>query len=422
MLTNQNPTKKNEDPSKIAFFSTLLNILVAGEKGVLAWLSGSSALLADTIHGFSDTFASLLVLMGIWLSKRKSEAFPWGLYKVENFVALVSAGLIFFVGYEIVHHVFKAEKSLILGHFYSSLFGLLAIIPVIAIFSRFEAKKAKAINSPSLMADASHWYSDIASTALVLPALLGSRVGYPILDRLGALIMVGFIAKVGWDILKDSMKTLLDASVDPITLDRIRNVIRRFSQVREIKSIQARNSGRFVFVRADLTFGIKKFAQAHQLSEKIERSILKEIPQVDKVIIHYEPVKKDWLIYAIPIEEDKHKLSDHFGEAPYFYLVRRSTQGYNIQEEKILRNPYVNEEKGKGIKVSEWLLQNGVNIVYTRKAFDGKGPAYVFSNAETEVILTEAKTIEEIYSFIHREGKDEEAGEGKYDDNSGSTL
>jgi len=56
----------------------------------MAWFSGSSALPADKIHGFSDTFASLLVLVGIWLSKRKSEVFPWGLYKVENFVALVS--------------------------------------------------------------------------------------------------------------------------------------------------------------------------------------------------------------------------------------------------------------------------------------------------------------------------------------------
>lgn len=396
MAKKQNFSRKDGDPSAIAFYSTLLNIFVAGAKGVLAWFSGSAALLADTIHGFSDTFASLLVLVGIWLSKRKSEAFPWGLYKVENFVALVSAGLIFFAGYEIVQHVFKAEKTLVSGHLYFPLFGLLAIILVITIFSRFEVRKAREFNSPSLRADASHWYSDIASTALVLLALLGARVGYPILDRLAALVMVGFIAKVGWDILKDSMRTLLDASVDSITLDHIRNVIRRFSQVKEIKSIQARNSGRFVFVRTNLAFGIKKLAQAHKLSEEIERSILKEIPQVDQVTIHYEPMKKDFLIYALPMEEDKQRLSDHFGDAPYFYLVRISAEGHIVQEERILRNPCLEEEKGKGIKVSEWLLQNGVDTVYTRKAFDGKGPSYVFSNADVEVMITEDKTIDEI--------------------------
>jgi divalent metal cation (Fe/Co/Zn/Cd) transporter len=80
MEEDKNILKKSDDPSKIALYSTLLYILVAGTKGVLAWLSGSSALLADTIHGFSDTYASLWVLVGIWLSKRKSKAFPWGLY------------------------------------------------------------------------------------------------------------------------------------------------------------------------------------------------------------------------------------------------------------------------------------------------------------------------------------------------------
>lgn len=65
-------------------------------------------------------------------------------------------------------------------------------------------------------------------------------------------------------------------------------------------------------------------------------------------------------------------------------------------EEKILANPYLKEEKGKGIKVSEWLIENGVDTVFSRKSFDGKGPSYVFSSSEVEVILTKARTVEEI--------------------------
>ena len=367
---------------------------------MLAWLSGSSALLADTIHGFSDVFASILVLVGIWLSKKRSKAFPWGLYKVENIVALISSGFIFLAGYEIVRHALVAGKAFHLSHVFIAVLGLLIIILVIIFFSRYEAKKAKALSSPSLRADASHWHSDIASTALVLIALLGAEIGYPFIDRLAALVMVGFIAKVGWNILKDSMKPLLDASVDTETLDRIRDAIHRFSQVRKIKSIQARNSGRFVFVRAELVFSTKKFAQAHHLSEEIERAILGEIPRVDKVTIHYEPAEKDFLIYAIPVEEDKHTLSEHLGGAPYFYLIKMNARTHVIQEEIILENPYLKEEKGKGIKVSKWLLQNGVDTVLTKKAVDGKGPFYVFSSAEAEVVITQAKNIKEIYENL----------------------
>jgi divalent metal cation (Fe/Co/Zn/Cd) transporter len=76
MEEDKHALKKMDDPSKIALLSTLLNILVAGTKGILAWLSGSAALLADTIHGFSDTLPASLYLWDLVIEK-KSEAFPW---------------------------------------------------------------------------------------------------------------------------------------------------------------------------------------------------------------------------------------------------------------------------------------------------------------------------------------------------------
>jgi predicted Fe-Mo cluster-binding NifX family protein len=198
------------------------------------------------------------------------------------------------------------------------------------------------------------------------------------------------------------MKTLLDASVNAETLNRIRDEILLFPPVKEIRSLQARNSGRFVFVRTELIFGIKKFSQAHQLSEEIEKAILRRIPEVDKVTIHYEPVKKEYLIYAIPTAEDRRTLSEHFGDAPYFFLIQVNTEDNTLREERILPNPYLKEEKAKGIRVSEWLLKNGVDTVLTKKALDGKGPFYVFSSSDSDVVVTQAKRIEEIYEDLRK--------------------
>jgi cation diffusion facilitator family transporter len=400
MVKNKIPPEKRDDPSRVAIYSTILNIFVAGMKGWLAYLSGSSALLADMVHGFSDTLASLLVVAGIWLSKRRSEDFPWGLYKVENFVALVSALFIFFAGYEIVHYVFQEKAPMGTAYLYPSILGLIGIMVIIFLFSRYEAREGDDLNSPSLLADASHWHSDIASTTIVLLALVGSWAGYPAIDRIAALVLVAYIAKVGWDILKNSMRPLLDASVDPGTLQRIREVILSYKQVKEIKSIQARNSGRYIFVYAHLVFGLKKFSSAHQVSEEIERAIRKSIPRVDRISIHYEPQEKAYTVYAVPLDDDKRTISEHFGEAPFFYLRRIRHPGNSVMEEKVLANPYAEEEKGKGIKVSEWLLNQEADVVYIRKPFDGKGPAYVFSSAEAEVEVTEARTIDEIFKYI----------------------
>jgi predicted Fe-Mo cluster-binding NifX family protein len=92
------------------------------------------------------------------------------------------------------------------------------------------------------------------------------------------------------------------------------------------------------------------------------------------------------------------------GGAPYFYLIRINAEGHIIQEERILPRPYLHDEKGKGIKVSEWLLQNGVNKVLTRNTFDGKGRSYVFSSGDMDVIVTETKTIEEVCQNLKKIG------------------
>ena len=116
------------------------------------------------------------------------------------------------------------------------------------------------------------------------------------------------------------------------------------------------------------------------------------------MIIHYEPPKKISIIQAIPVEADRKTLSEHFGEAPYFAWCERAQPGKGILDIQFLPNPHLHEEKGKGIKASEWLLEKGVDRVYTRKPFEGKGPSYVFASAEVEVRVTDARTVEEIHS------------------------
>ncbi len=95
---------------KVAGFSILTNIGLALFKFALGTLSGM-AIMADGIHSTSDIVSSLAVFIGLRLSQRKSRNFPYGLYKVENIIAIVSAMAIFFAGYEIVREVlFQTER------------------------------------------------------------------------------------------------------------------------------------------------------------------------------------------------------------------------------------------------------------------------------------------------------------------------
>lgn len=117
---------------------------------------------------------------------------------------------------------------------------------------------------------------------------------------------------------------------------------------------------------------------------------------MDHILIHYEPQKKEIRTIAIPLADDSRSLSEHFGDAPYFYITAVRERDNALLSEAYHRNPFAGEEKAKGIKVSEWLLKMGIDTVYTSKGFKGKGPAYVFSDSGVDVIVTKDKGLEEI--------------------------
>jgi predicted Fe-Mo cluster-binding NifX family protein len=99
---------------------------------------------------------------------------------------------------------------------------------------------------------------------------------------------------------------------------------------------------------------------------------------------------------AVPIQTDRVNISEHFGDAPIFYVATIREKDGMMLSEAYESNPFAKEEKGKGIKVSEWLLNKGVDTVYTPKGFEGRGPGYVFSDAAVDVVLTNNQNLLEI--------------------------
>jgi len=208
-----------EKSEKIALLSTMNNGGLSALKLVLALLSGSVALIADALHSFTDVIASLAVWIGLRISKRRSRAFPYGLYKVENLVSLITSLAIFFAGYEIVREVLTRSGGT-LTHLPVTLVGVVLTIVATFAFSRYELKVGREIGSPSLIADAQHVKTDMFSSAVIFVGLAGGLVGWP-LDKPAALVVVFFIARAGWSVLSDAVRVLLDASLDFETLDTV---------------------------------------------------------------------------------------------------------------------------------------------------------------------------------------------------------
>lgn len=378
---------------KWAALSLGLNALLATVKFVLYPVTGSSAILAEAVHSLTDVAGSLIVISGLYLSERRSERFPWGLYKIENFVAVISSALIFFTTYEIARMIFMPVselKNLDIGM--AAIF--LMALPNL-VFYKYESRFAKALNSPSLTADAENWKMDTLSLIVVGAGVIGARLGYPVMDRIAAVLVLLVVVRSGYGILKGSVKSLLDASVDQPTLNRMRNIIQGFGQVKEVVELTARNSGRFIFVTAVLRLAAKRLHEAHGIADAMEQKIKDHIPCVERVMIHYEPEEKAYRRYAVPLSNREGDISEHFAKAPFIALWDKRLDG-TVSTPEVLENPFLNLEKGKGIQLAELLVEKGVDILYTKEDFKGKGPEHVLSGAEVEVRKTELKALDEM--------------------------
>jgi len=375
----------------MGIYSLAVNLFLAGLKAALALLSGSLALAADAVHSAVDVVGSLVVLGGLIIARRKSKAFPYGLYKVENVAAIVVAFLIFLAGYEIAREAWQGTARVVMASPAILAGAALAVLLPLA-FSRYEARLARTTNSPSLTADSRHFQTDVLSSAVVLIALAGSRLGWP-LDRIGAAVVVIFIARAGWELLADGMRVLLDASLDVETLTRVRGLMEDEPAVAAVKSLTGRNAGRYRFLEAEVTLRTHDLDKAHAVSQRLEEGIRREIAHVDRVLIHYEPTAKKRVRYALPLADLNGTISQHFGEAPYFALITIRLSDGEVERQEVVANPHTKLPKAKGIQVAEWLVGQKVDVVLVKESLHNKGPEYVFANAGVEMQDVVADTL-----------------------------
>jgi cation diffusion facilitator family transporter len=368
-----------------------VNLVLSLLNLVIAIASGSLAVTSEMIHNLVDLMASVVVLIGLRISQRRSKSFPYGLYKIENVVSVALAGLIFFTGYEIVREALTNSRGQTTVNPWM-LAGVLlsAVIPF--IFSHFELRAGKVANSPSLIAEAQEYRTHIFSSGVVFISLIGHFFGLN-LDRLAALLVVFFIARTGWELLKDGMRVLLDASLDAQTLAQVRQIIESDPATIQLKNLTGRNSGRYRFLEAEVTLRTDDLKRAHDVSQRIEKAIRVEVPHVERVLIHYEPAVPILRCYAFPLTTTDGILSEHFGEAPYFALVRLKLSDGEVEKEEIIQNPYRELSKAKGIRVAEWLVSQKVDHVMLKENLHGKGPEYVFADAGVEMIYTKAGSV-----------------------------
>ena len=396
---------------RVAGYAFLLNLALVIMKALLASFSGSLAITASAIDSGTDALASLVIFVGVKLSTRKTRSFPMGLYKLENVASIVVALFIFIAGYEIIQQILFPVGNIpriSLSYIILLVAGTVATL----LFGQYAISVGRRTGSPTLIAEGRHRQVDVLSSIVVLVSVTLSYFNLRLdilgvtIDQIGALLILIFIARAGWELLSDGMRVLLDASIDFSTMDQISGIIRSEPMVSEIKSLVGRNAGRFRFIQAAITLKTENLDKAHQISEDIEIKIRKQVTHLEKVIIQYEPQERPHDRVALPLEDLKGRISMHFGEAPYFSIAYIRRKDKEIEKREILENPYRSVETAKGIRVAEWLVEQGVEHVGMKEDISHKGPGYVLSNGGVKIHIITADHIDQAISEIISEGSE----------------
>jgi cation diffusion facilitator family transporter len=267
-----------------------LNLGVALAKIIYGQISGSISILSDGFHSLTDGASNVVALVGLRLARKPPDAnHPYGHRKFETIAAGGIALFLLLVVVEVAQAAFfrfrtGGAPSVTVTSFMVML-GTLAINVGVV---RYERNAAARLSSELLLADARHTQSDVLTSLAVIAALIGAALGFPMLDALAALVIVGFIGSAGFEIARDAAKILSDEIV--ISEDDIRHIVARVPEVLGCHQMRSRGSADHVFldmhIWMDETTPLK---EAHSISHQVKDLLMERYPQIADAIIHIEP-------------------------------------------------------------------------------------------------------------------------------------
>jgi cation diffusion facilitator family transporter len=278
---------------KAASVSISVNVVLLFSKIIVAILTGSIGLIAESAHSLFDLLASFLAYLGIKKAEQPSDdKHHFGHHKFENLSSMLQALLItgtsFIVIWESYHKFLKPTP---VENSWLGILLMIITIPVTLLTSRYLSKMAKSSGgSQALEADSAHFFTDVLASVAVLIGLLLVHFGFGYGDPLSALIVGVIMLYISIHLLRTSFKVFMDYGPDAATLKQIEVIIIKDKRIRSYHNLKARMAGSQIFLEFHIRVEKKMhITTAHEISHQLKDRILRKIPQITHCTIHIEP-------------------------------------------------------------------------------------------------------------------------------------
>jgi cation diffusion facilitator family transporter len=254
-------------------------------------ISGSVALLGDTIHNFADALTALPIGIAFLLGRRvATRRYTYGLGRAEDLagvvVVMIIAASAALAGWQAVDRLLRPQP---VQHLW-----IVAAAGVIGfagneIVARYRITVGRQIGSAALVADGLHARTDGFTSLAVVFGALGVGLGFPLADPiigLGITVAILFVLR---DAAKEVFRRLMDA-VDPADVDLAERIAAAVPGVLQAGEVRMRWIGHTVraelAVTVDATLTIE---QAHHIAHDVEHQLVHAVPRLTAATVHTEP-------------------------------------------------------------------------------------------------------------------------------------
>ena len=284
---------------KVSLSNTAINLLLSIIKFIIGLICNSGAMISDAINSISDVLSSIIVIIGVKFSSKKSDkSHPYGHERFECVAALILAILLLVTGIFVGH----VAIELLLSNEYKSIEipSIFAIyVAVICIITKefmywYTRHYAKLLDSVSLMGVALDNRSDVFSTSCVLIGILGANLGAPILDIIARLIICLLIIKSSINIFNEAIRKMVDSSCSEKTEAEIINCAKSQEGVVKVDKIKTRIFGNKIYVDIIISAAPQiTLSESYKISSSVHDAIENTFTNVKHITVQVKPMDID---------------------------------------------------------------------------------------------------------------------------------
>lgn len=270
------------------------NALLLGVKAAATSLSDSLTIFSETLNSLADVVSAVVVVLCVrWAWQTPDENHPFGHRRAEPVAGLVVAIFTGILGFEVCR---AAALDLWVGglprHIGPYPIAALCITAGLKTWlSAYFRRRGRALDSPALRATAVDSRNDVLVSLQGLAAVVAAEAGVPILDKVAAILVGGYVLYSGYHIGMENLDYLMGRSPNRELLERVRTAAESIDGVQGVGAIKGHYVGTFVHVELTARVdGSLSTVESHDLSEAA-RIAVEAIETVDRAFVHISPAE-----------------------------------------------------------------------------------------------------------------------------------